>query len=140
MKTRFVMSIFILLMAGYMLLGGAGIFQTTDRMFQESKAFPTYQEAIIYQNEVITEAQRLGADVNEFTITITSPPTISFTVTMPFISNWDTSDITPCTYGERVRTTNSVRVNLIICSIFGVLTVIGIIGANIYVSRKESAV
>ena len=60
-----------------------GVFDYSTRQFQDTKQFVTYQDAQVFEAQVVQEAQAVKATEINTTISISSPPTLSYTITVP---------------------------------------------------------
>ena len=117
--------IFVVVLFCIVGFGALNVIDTRSCTFYDKKEFMNIQEAQDYQNDILIEAQKIGAIVRESIISVTSPPTVEWYVVMPYnIYDKDPFDFK---YGDRISTINSAKEGNIIVSIVLVAGVIVLI-------------
>jgi hypothetical protein len=109
------------------MFGGFGVgviyaFNERGQTFYGTETFETYQQEVDYLNKIISEAQLVGAKVNDFNLSIQSPPKVEWQVRMPQ-NIWD-NNTQDFKYGERLTLIHTARVTEIV---FGSLCFIAVV-------------
>jgi hypothetical protein len=109
----------------FMSLSASSVFDYRGTTYYvDDERFENFQQAQEYQANIVDEAQKVGAKVDDFTMTIQSPPTVSWRVRMPQ-SIWDNNQV-DFKYGERLTRIESAKIQSIgLMVLCGVISLFG---------------
>jgi hypothetical protein len=83
MKGTIIIGIIVTVVVVLLGLATIGLFSTLPYTFSGTETFDTFAEAQQFQSEFVAEAERVGAAVLSFDLSITSPPKVKFQAAMP---------------------------------------------------------
>jgi Flp pilus assembly protein TadB len=108
----------------------AGALDYRGTTFYGREQFDTFEQAQEYQTKIITEAQRVGAKVDEFTLSVQSPPKVGWRVKMPQ-TIWDKNH-EDFLYGERGSSITSAKIFSVVAWITLVIWLLVVLGVILF--------